>query len=109
MLGSTVLVVQIALQAFGSTFWKNCQVLGGFAVGYLAAAILTYPSPHTPHSQLHYVVSAGRHASRPGTQFTCFTSTKVQILTPEELRVAGSWSAENVSFRLRLVLNPVNN
>ncbi len=23
----------------------------------------------------------------PGTQFTCFTSTKVQILTPEELRV----------------------
>jgi hypothetical protein len=23
----------------------------------------------------------------PGTQFTCFTSTTVQILTPEELRV----------------------
>ena len=88
MLGSTVLVVQIALQAFGSTFWKNCQVLGGFGVGYLAAAILTYPSPHTPHSQLHYVVSAGRHASRPGTQLTCFTGTKVQILTPDASLVA---------------------
>ena len=27
-----------------------------------------------------------RRAHAPGTQFTCFTSTKVQILTSEDLR-----------------------
>jgi hypothetical protein len=26
------------------------------------------------------------HSERPGTQFTCFTGTKVRILTPEELQ-----------------------
>jgi hypothetical protein len=72
---------------------------------YICVLILLYMCPHT-HTTLRvsafyfiYVLTQGRDViqavrlpplSRPeataGTQFTCFTGTKVRILTPEALQ-----------------------
>jgi hypothetical protein len=57
-------------------------VLLGLAV--LSLVYLLYQYKRTWHELLLLSDDGGRTWTR-GTQFTCFTSTKVQILTPEEL------------------------
>ena len=55
--------------------------LGGLLSG-LVSALIRFSS-----AGMHDVLSAGPIVNgAAGTQFTCFTSTKIQILTPEELQ-----------------------
>ena len=41
-----------------------------------------------------------------GTKFTCFTSTNVQILTPEELRARGFFDSTSVIHTAEIVVPP---
>ena len=47
-----------------------------------------------------YMYMYSRRPLGPGTQFTCFPSTKLQILTPEELqRAARAVTPQNFTFQ----------
>ena len=72
LLGGVVVAAQVAMEATGRSALRNCQVLLGLAVGYVAAAIASHPSPapqtaagDEEPAALRFVSGVARHASRP--------------------------------------------
>ena len=66
---------------------------GGQAKGASAKHLLEphlQQGPHLQQEQQKAAESAGEGV-KLGTQFTCFTGTKVQILTPRKVKVSRLW------------------